>query len=130
MDKKKILLVDDEADFVDATKFILETKGGYEVVVAYDGVEGLEKTKLEKPDLIVLDVMMPNKHGYKMCEELKTSEEYRYIPIILLTSVASHIKDSEYTHRMGMETEADDYIEKPVKPDELLKAINLNLAKK
>jgi len=130
MDKKKILLVDDEADFVDATKFILETKGGYDVVVAYDGVEGLAKTKSERPDLIVLDVMMPNKHGYKMCEELKASEAYRDIPVVLLTSVASHIKDTEYTHRMGMETEADDYIEKPVKPDELLKTINFHLSKK
>lgn len=129
MDKKKILLVDDEADFVDATKFILESKGGYDVVVAYDGVEGLEKTKSEKPDLIILDVMMPNKHGYKMCEELKASEEYCDIPIVLLTSVASHIKDTEYTHRMGMETEADDYIEKPVNPDELLKTINFHLTK-
>lgn len=129
MDTKKILLVDDEADFVDATKFILETKGGYEVVVAYDGVEGLAKTKSERPDLIVLDVMMPNKHGYKMCEELKASEEYRDIPVILLTSVASHIKDTEFTHRMGMETEADDYIEKPVKPDELLKTVNFHLKK-
>ncbi|MBN1626115.1 MAG: response regulator [Deltaproteobacteria bacterium] len=130
MDKKKILLVDDEADFVDATRFILETKGGYAVVVAYDGVEGIEKTKLEKPDLIVLDVMMPNKHGYKMCEELKASEEYRDIPIVLLTSVASHVKDTKYTHSMGMETEADDYIEKPVKPEELLKTVNFHLSKK
>ena len=130
MDKKKVLLVDDEADFVDATKFILETKGGYDVVVAYDGVEGLAKAKSEKPDLIVLDVMMPNKHGYKMCEELKASKEYSDIPIVLLTSVASHIKDTEYTHRMGMETEADDYIEKPVEPDELLKTINSHLSKK
>ena len=127
--KKKILLVDDNPDFVDATRLVLETKGGYEVVVAYDGVEGIEKTKQEKPDLIVLDVMMPNKHGYKMCEELNADKEYKDIPIILLTSVASHIKDSEFTHRMGMETEADDYIEKPVEPDELLKTINHHLNK-
>ena len=128
-EKKKILLVDDNPDFVDATRLVLEAKGGFEVVVAYDGVEGLEKTKQEKPDLIVLDVMMPNKHGYKMCEEINADKEYSKIPIILLTSVASHIKDTEFTHRMGMETEADDYLEKPVDPDELLKTIKHHLSK-
>lgn len=129
-DKKKILLVDDNPDFVDATKLILETKGGYEVVVAYDGVEGIEATKSENPDLIVLDVMMPNKHGYKMAEELNADDKYKNIPIILLTSVASHIKDTEYTHQMGLQTEADDYLEKPVEPEELLKTINYHLSKK
>jgi two-component system, OmpR family, alkaline phosphatase synthesis response regulator PhoP len=129
-DKKKILLVDDNPDFVDATKLILETKGGYEVVVAYDGVEGIEATKSENPDLIVLDVMMPNKHGYKMAEELNADDKYKNIPIILLTSVASHIKDTEYTQQMGLQTEADDYLEKPVEPEELLKTINYHLSKK
>ncbi len=128
--KKRILLVDDNPDLLDATKLILEKKGGYEVIVAYDGEEGLAKTKSENPDLIVLDVMMPKKHGYKMCEELKGDPKYRHIPIILLTAVASHIKDTEYTHRMGMETEADDYLEKPVEPEDILKSVNLHLNKK
>jgi two-component system alkaline phosphatase synthesis response regulator PhoP len=129
-EKKKVLLVDDNPDFIDATKLVLETKGGYDVVVAYDGVEGIEQVKSQNPDIIILDVMMPNKHGYKMCEELNADEKYRNIPIILLTAVASNVKDTEYTHRMGMETEADDYLEKPVDPDELLKTINFHLTKK
>lgn len=128
-DKAKVLIVDDNPDFVEATKLILEKKGGYEVVVAYDGVEGLEKTKSEKPDLIVLDVMMPNKDGYKMCAELKEDAEYSDIPIILLTAVASHISDTQYTPRMGMETEADDYLDKPAEPKEILKRVD-NLLKK
>ena len=129
MSDKKILVVDDNADFVEATKLVLEKKGGYNVVVAYDGVEGIEKTKSENPDLIVLDVMMPEKDGYKMCAELKSDDKYKDIPIILLTAVASHISDTEYTTRMGMETEADDYLEKPVEPEDILKSVDLQLKK-
>ncbi len=128
-DKARILLVDDNPDFVEATKLVLEKKGGYEVIVAYDGVEGLEKAKSERPDCIVLDVMMPEKDGYKMCAELKADNEYKMIPIILLTAVASHISDTEYTPRMGMETEADDYLDKPVEPDEILKSVKNQLSK-
>ena len=129
MSDKKILIVDDNPDFVEATKLILEKKGGYNVVVAYDGVEGIEKTKSENPDLIVLDVMMPEKDGYQMCAELKSDDKYKDIPIVLLTAVASHISDTEYTPRMGMETEADDYLEKPVEPEDILKSVNLQLKK-
>lgn len=125
----KVLLVDDNPDFVEATKLILEKKGGYDVVVAYDGVEGLEKTKSEKPDIIVLDVMMPEKDGYKMCAELKGDDKLCDIPVILLTAVASHISDTQYTPRMGMETEADDYLDKPAEPKEILKRVD-NLLKK
>lgn len=69
-DMKKILLVDDDPDFVEAVKVIVES-GGYEVKVAYDGKEGLEAVAEEKPDLIVLDVMMPVMNGHEACNELK-----------------------------------------------------------
>ncbi len=118
----KVLIVDDDPDFVDATKAILENKS-YDVQVAYDGVEGLERVRGEKPDLIVLDVMMPNKDGYKVCQELKADAEYQDIPIILLTAVGDKVSETRYTTRMGMEIEAEDYIPKPVEPAELVKRI-------
>ncbi len=128
-DKSKVLVVDDDPDFVEATKLILEKKGGYNVVTAYDGVEGLEKVKSEKPDVIVLDVMMPEKDGYTMCAELKADSELCGIPVLLLTAVVSHISDTKYTPRMGMETEADDYLDKPAEPAEILKRVGILIGK-
>jgi DNA-binding response OmpR family regulator len=125
---QKILIVDDDPDLVEAVSIILENKG-YAVAAAYGGVEGLEKVKTEKPDLIVLDVMMPDKDGYEVCKELKADEQYRSIPILLLTAVVSKIPSTTYTQQMGMETEADDYVDKPVEPDELVRRIETLIAK-
>ena len=124
----KILVVDDDPDLVESVTMILESKN-HEVVQAYGGIEGLEKAKAEKPDAIVLDVMMPDKDGYEVCKELKGDPEYSDIPILLLTAVVSQIPSSTYTSRMGMETEADDYIDKPVEPGELAKLVERLLAK-
>ena len=119
-EKQKVLLVDDDPDFVEAIKTVLEA-ADYDVSVAYDGDECMEKIKADgNPDLIVLDVMMPGKDGYEVCEELKGNDATMDIPVILLTAVASRVSTSKYTHRMGMTTNADDYIPKPVQPDELL----------
>jgi two-component system alkaline phosphatase synthesis response regulator PhoP len=119
---KKILVVDDEPDLVEAVAIILESKG-YTVVKAYGGVEGLKKARAENPDLIVLDVMMPDKDGYAVCKELKADANYRSIPILLLTAVISNIPTSKYTQEMGLETEADDFVVKPVEPQELVKRV-------
>jgi CheY-like chemotaxis protein len=119
MGKKKILLVDDDVDFVEATKFILESKS-YDVVVAYDGQEGLKKVQTEKPKLIILDVMMPEMDGYQVCAKLKADPKYRHIPILLLTAVGEAIPTTDYTKEMGMRTEADDYVPKPVEPEDLV----------
>jgi len=124
----KILLVDDDPDFCEATKIILESKS-YEVSIAYDGIEGWEKVRTDRPDLIVLDVMMPKKDGYEMCKELKTDQEYADIPVLLLTAVAENVPTTRYTTRMGMEIEAEDYIDKPVEPIELVKRIEVLLSK-
>jgi two-component system alkaline phosphatase synthesis response regulator PhoP len=124
----KILVVDDDPDLVESVTMILENKN-HEVIQAYGGIEGLEKTKAEKPDAIILDVMMPDKDGYEVCKELKGDPEYSEIPILLLTAVVSQISSSTYTSRMGMETEADDYIDKPVEPGELAKLVERLLAK-
>jgi DNA-binding response OmpR family regulator len=125
---KKILIVDDDPDLVEAVTMILESKK-YDVVAAYGGLEGLEKAKTEKPDLMVLDVMMPDKDGYAVCKEMKADPKLRKIPILLLTAVVSKIPTTHYTQQMGMETEADDYMDKPVEPAELVKRIEALLAK-
>jgi len=116
----RVLVVDDDFDFVESLKMMLENQS-YEVITAYDGVEGLKKAKEESPDLIILDVMMPNKDGYAVCHELKADPKYNAIPILLLTAVVSNIPTTKYTQRMGMEIEADDYVDKPVTPSELAK---------
>ena len=121
-DKKLILLVDDDPDFVEAVRVIVEN-GGYEVAVAYDGQEGLEAVAERKPDLIVLDVMMPVMNGHQACAKLKASKETESIPIILLTAVADRVTTSTYTHRDMLESEAEDYMPKPVEPGELLERI-------
>jgi len=125
---KKILIVDDDPDFVEAVTMILRPKK-FEVVTAYNGKEGLEKVKAERPDLIVLDVMMPEKDGYAVCKELKSDPQWNRIPVLLLTGVVSHIPTTRYTQEMGMETEADDYLEKPVEPQVLVKRIEVLLSK-
>jgi DNA-binding response OmpR family regulator len=124
----KILVIDDDPDLVESVTIILENKN-HDVIQAYGGIEGLEKAKAEKPDAIILDVMMPDKDGYEVCKELKGDPEYSDIPILLLTAVVSQIPNSSYTSRMGMETEADDYIDKPVEPGELAKLVERLLAK-
>lgn len=127
-EKKRILVVDDEPDFVSIVKKNLE-KSGYEVEVAYDGVEGIQKVKANPPDAIVLDVMMPEKDGYKVCSELKADKNYHDIPILLLTAVADHVTSTRYSHYDGMSTEADDYLPKPASADDILDSIKSLLKK-
>ncbi len=121
-DKKRILVVDDEPDFCSIVQGQLE-KEGYEVELAYNGVEGLEKTHANPPDAIVLDVMMPEMDGYEMCKELKDDDKFCDIPVILLTAVASHVTSTRYSHADGMSTEADDYIAKPASAEEITESL-------
>ena len=121
-DKKRILLVDDEPDFCSIVQGQLE-KEGFEVELAYNGVEGLKKIRENPPDAIILDVMMPEKDGYEVCEELKGDENLADIPVVLLTAVASHVTSTRYSHRDGMSTEADDYIAKPASAEEITQSI-------
>lgn len=121
-EKKKVLLVDDDPDFVEAVKVIVQS-GGYDVRVACDGKEGLEAVAAERPDIIILDVMMPVMDGHKACATLKGNKDTADIPIILLTAVADRVTTSTYTHRDMLESEAEDYMPKPVEPKELLERI-------
>jgi two-component system alkaline phosphatase synthesis response regulator PhoP len=122
MEQKKILLVDDDTDFTDAIKLILESKS-YTVLVANDGKDGLKKAQTEEPTLIILDVMMPEMDGYEVCATLKADKKYAHIPILLLTAVGEAIPSTKYTKEMGMKTEADDYIPKPVEPIDLVERV-------
>ncbi|MBW2592961.1 MAG: response regulator [Deltaproteobacteria bacterium] len=121
-EKKRILIVDDEPDFADIVKGNLE-KEGFEIEIAYNGVEALEKVKANPPDAIVLDVMMPEKDGYEVCAELKKNEKYTDIPIVMLTAVADHVSSTRYSHWDGMNMEADDYLPKPASADEITKSV-------
>ena len=120
--RKRILVVDDEPDYASIVQANLE-KEGFEVDVAYDGVEGIEKVKANPPDAIVLDVMMPEKDGYQMCSELKGDSDYCDIPIVLLTAVADHVTSTRYSHADGMSTEADDYLPKPASADQITASV-------
>lgn len=122
MADKKVLLVDDDPDFVEAVQTIVE-KAGYQVAVAYDGQEGLEEVAKNRPDIIILDVMMPVMDGHAACAKLKADPATAGIPVILLTAVADRVTTSTYTHRDMLESEAEDYIPKPVEPEVLLSRI-------
>jgi len=121
-DKKYILVVDDDPDLVETVAMMLESKG-CEVGMAYDGIEGEESIKQRRPDLVILDIMMPRKDGYVLCAELKANPETRDIPIILLTAVGEAVPSTRYSHADGMATEADEYIPKPIDTESLWTAV-------
>ena len=123
---KLILVVDDDTDLVEMVAMKLESKN-FRVAKAYDGVEAMAKIKEERPALIILDVMMPRKDGYTLCDELKKSEEYKGIVIILLTAVTSAISSTNYTHLGGKTTLADDFIPKPIDMDKLMEIVEDSL---
>ena len=124
----KILLVDDDIDFVEATKTILESKP-YQVITAHEGNEGLEKAKEQKPDLIILDIIMPAKSGFTVCDELKRDPQLSQIPVLLLTSLSQKMSEVSISVSEGLTVEAEDYVDKPVGPEELLKRVEKLLKK-
>ncbi len=114
----KILVVDDEIYIVHILDFSLGMEG-YEVITALDGDQAIEKARAEKPDLIVLDIMMPKLDGYETCKMLKADEATRDIPVILLSA-----KGRNVDQKIGFEVGADDYITKPFSPRKLVERIN------
>ncbi len=122
MSKKYVLIVDDDPDLVETVSMMLENKG-YEVGKAYDGIEGEEAIKKRRPDVLILDVMMPRKNGYELCKELKSNKWTQDIPIVLLTAVGEAVPSTTYSHAEGMATEAEDYIPKPVDAKTLVEAV-------
>jgi len=122
-ENKLILVVDDDPDLVEAVSMKLEAKS-YKVDKAYDGVEAMEKIQAEKPALVILDVMMPRKNGWEVCEEIKTEDGLKDIVVVLLTAVADSVKTTSYTHHDGKTTLADDYVPKPIDLDALMEIVD------
>jgi len=127
----KILVVDDDPDILDAVTLILESQG-YEVVTARDGIEGLANLKAEQPDLMILDLMMPRMDGFAVCKELQDPRwsKYREIPILILTSVREEASRRRYELETGLALDVDDYVEKPMSPDVLLKRVSTLIKRK
>lgn len=115
--KKKILVVDDEKDIVDILKYNLERENEFEVITASNGKEALEAAQ-SLPDLILLDIMMPELNGFEVCKRLKNDKLTSGIPVIFLTA-----KENEIDEILGLEIGADDYINKPISPRKVLARI-------
>jgi len=122
MSKKYVLVVDDDPDLVETVGLMLESHN-FEVGKAYDGIEAEASIKNRRPDLVILDVMMPRKDGYKLCAELKKDPTTKGIPIVMLTAVGEAVPSTSYSHYEGMTMEAEDYIEKPVDTKKLLETV-------
>jgi len=115
---KKILIVDDEPDILEILEYNLKNEG-YDTILAKDGEEGIQKAKQYKPDLIILDVMMPIKNGMEVCKILRSLPEFNQTIIIFLTAV-----NDEFSHIKGLESGGDDFISKPVTPKILVTKVN------
>ena len=122
MEQKKILVVDDDPNMVAAVEAVLQS-GSYNVVTAADGEEGLRKVATEQPDLIILDVVMPGKHGFQVCKEIKADPKFARIPVLMLTVYPGDREKLNLSMQEGMTMEAEDYIQKPFAPDEFLNRV-------
>jgi len=126
---KKVLMIDDDREFIDAISNILDAKG-YEVVSATDGKDGVAKAKAEKPDIILLDVMMTTKsEGFDVAREMNKDKNLKDTPVVILTGIKR-----EMNLPFGFEPDSDwlpvkAVLEKPVKPEVLLKTIEENIKK-
>ena len=127
---KKILVVDDDPDMRNAITIILESQD-YEIVTAQDGVEALASLRAEQPDLMILDLLMPNMDGFTVLKTLQDGRwsKYRETPILILSSVREDASRRRYELETALELNVDDYIEKPVSPEILIKRVD-NLLKK
>ncbi len=120
--KPKILIVDDDVDLVKVMKGTLESKP-YDVIVAYNGKEGLEKAKKEKPDLIMLDIMMPVMDGFSFAEQFGKDPSIAKIPVLALTSFSDSLGQP-------FAFEVSEYLRKPLKPKDLIAKVEEHLKRK
>ncbi|MGI5835433.1 MAG: response regulator transcription factor [Chloroflexota bacterium] len=121
MSKNRILVVDDEPGIVDIARANLEGHG-YTVIGAYDGEEALEKIKEERPDLVILDILMPEMDGWDVLERIESNPDLSGIPVIMLTA---RVSDEDVLR--GLETGAVEYMTKPFYPQDLVAAVKINL---
>ncbi len=121
MVRKKVIIVDDEEDILNTLEFNLK-KEGFEVIKSKSGIEGLEKIKTFKPDIVILDIMLPGMDGFSVLRNLKIDKATSSIPVIMLTA-----RDSEIDKINGLESGADDYLSKPFSVRELIARIKVVL---
>ena len=114
---KKILIVDDEKDILEFLSYNLK-KEGFSIYTAFDGLEGLEKTKKIKPDLIIVDLMMPKMNGIEMCENIRNDKKLSNVIILFLTA-----RSEDYTQIAALDSGADDFLKKPIKPKLLISKV-------
>ena len=119
----KILLIDDDLDFLEATETVLKSNSNYDVITATNGNIGLQMARDEKPDLILLDIIMPVEDGFTAAKKLKSDRQLQDIPVVMLTSFSQRVGETNLAVSQGMDLEAEDYIEKPVSPQELLRRV-------
>ena len=127
----KILVVDDDPDIREAVCAVLEAHS-YQVVTACDGEEGLSKLKEERPDLLILDLLMPKLDGFGVLKELQDPRlsKYRNIPILVLTSIREDASRRRYELETGLQMDIDDYMEKPIVPHIIVQRVQKLLQKK
>lgn len=118
VDQLRVVCIEDEPEMIDLVRLILSRKG-FEVIGAHGGVEGLETVKREKPDLVLLDLMMPDMDGWEVYQKIKADKELRGIPIVVVTAKAQSIDKVLGLHI----AKVDDYITKPFGPQELLESV-------
>ena len=114
----KILIADDEPDIIEIISFHL-TKAGFEVFTAKDGSEAIEKAQQHTPDCIILDIMMPKRNGFEVCEYLRSNKQFDKTLIVLLTAL-----NDEASHIKGLELGGDDFVNKPISPKVLVSRIS------
>jgi len=127
----KILIVDDDPDIREAISIVLEACS-YQMVMASDGEDGLIKLKDERPDLMILDLLMPKMDGFSVLKELQDPRRSKYsnVPILILTSVKEDASRRRYELETGLELNVDDYVEKPIDPNILAERVQKLLQKK
>jgi two-component system response regulator VicR len=124
-DKTRILYIEDEPEMIELTRMVLEREG-FEVLGAMGGNEGLEKIKQEKPDLILLDLMMPEMDGWEVYRRIKVDKDLANIPIIIVTA-----KTQSVDKALGLHVaKVDDYITKPFGPQDIVDSVQRVLARK
>jgi DNA-binding response OmpR family regulator len=127
----KILIVDDDPDIRDAVSTILEAHS-YQVVTADNGEEGLKKLKEERPNLMILDLLMPKLDGFGVLKEIQDPRwsKYSKIPILILTSIKEDVSRRRYELETGLDLNIDDYVEKPINPGTLVERVKKLLEKR
>jgi len=121
---KRILVVEDDPGAIRLVSYTLEQEG-YEVITALNGLEGLKKARADKPDLLILDVMLPGLDGFEVCRRLRADDETAGLPILMLSAKAQEIDKTT-----GLKIGADDYLAKPADPADILDRVSNLLARK